>query len=145
MADSAAPPEAAKPIPYPDDVTGGYWAAARDHRLAIQYCATCERFIHLPVLTCPGCDSEDLGYRDVSGRGTLYSYTVMYDVPAPGFADMVPYVCGVVELEEQERLLLLANIIGSSPDAMHVGLPVEVTFEALTADITLPQFRPTGA
>ncbi|UGQ11594.1 OB-fold domain-containing protein [Yinghuangia sp. ASG 101] len=137
-------PRAGKPIPLPDDVTAGYWEAARRHVLAVQFCAACERFIHLPELCCPHCGSEELHYREVSGRGTVDSFTVMHDSPGPGFADRLPYLAAAVELEEQPRLLVLANLTDVGPDDVRIGLPVEVVFEQLTDDCALPQFRPRG-
>ncbi|MCJ0905437.1 Zn-ribbon domain-containing OB-fold protein [Rhodococcus sp. ARC_M6] len=131
-----------KPIPRPDENSAGYWTAAREHRLAIQYCAPCELLIHTPAGICPQCDNDDLDYRDVSGRGKLYSYTVIHDAPAPAFANMLPYIVGVIELEEQDRLFMIANILDTPTESVKIGIPMEVTFESLTPDCELPQFRP---
>ncbi|PBC43087.1 hypothetical protein CJ178_17185 [Rhodococcus sp. ACPA4] len=133
---------AGKPIPRADENSAGYWAAAREHRLAIQHCPACELLIHTPVGTCPGCDNTDLRYQNVSGRGTLYSFAVIHDAPAPAFANMLPYIVGVIELEEQDRLFMIANILDTPIDSVKIGMPMEVTFENLTPDCELPQFRP---
>lgn len=134
-----------RPVPVPDDVTAGYWDSIRAHRLSIQRCLRCSRFNHVPGLTCPACGSEDLRYEPVSGRGTVHSYTVLEDSPGPGFASLVPLVVVVVELVEQPGLLMVADLIGAGPAGVRIGAAVEVTFEEISEDCTLAQFRPAGA
>lgn len=137
------PPEApAKPLPLADENTAEYWEAAREERLAVQYCTRCTRYLHLPVDSCPTCDNSDLTFRTVSGRGTLYSYTVMHDAPAPGFANHLPYVVAVVELDEQAGLLVTTNLVDADPADVHIGMPLEATFEELAPGDVVPQFRP---
>ena len=131
-----------RPLPLPDELTAHFWEAAREHRLEIQRCANCRRWNHLPTLLCPSCGSLDLGFEPVSGRASVYSWTVIHDPPAPGFADMLPLIVGLVELEEQEQLLLASNIIGVSCGSLRLGLPLEVTFEDFAGEVTLPQFKP---
>ncbi|MGW0022550.1 Zn-ribbon domain-containing OB-fold protein [Rhodococcus sp. NPDC003382] len=134
-----------KPLPLPDDITSGYWEAARAGRLAVQYCPGCARHVHLPVDTCPCCDTTDLQWRTVSGRGTLYSYTVVHDAPAPGLADSLPYIVGVVELAEQAGLLVTTNVVDADPGDLRIGLDLEVTFDELAPGTVVPQFRPRKA
>lgn len=141
---SSTQTQAARPVPFPDDVTEGFWDSARRHQLAIQRCASCARFNHAPSRACPACGSEDLRYVPVSGRGQIYSYTVISDPPGPGFRDLVPFVVGVVELAEQPRLLMVTNLVGIDPAQLRIGLDVEVTFEDITDDCALPQFRVAG-
>lgn len=131
-----------RPLPAPDRFSGEYWSAARDHRLRIQRCRACHRFNHAPSLTCPSCGSEDLAYEDVSGTGTLYSYTVVIEPPAPGFAHLVPLVVAVVELTEQPRLFLTTNLVDAEAEEIRIGMPVEVVFDDIAPDCALPQFRP---
>jgi uncharacterized OB-fold protein len=131
-----------RPLPAPDEFTAPLWGAAREHRLEIQRCTDCRRWQHVPALMCPSCGSSELRFEPVSGRASLYSWTVIHDPPAPGFADLLPLIVGLVELEEQERLLLASNIIGVSCDSLRLGLPLEVAFEDLAGEATLPQFMP---
>ncbi|MET8797014.1 OB-fold domain-containing protein [Nocardia sp. NPDC004568] len=140
-----APSSPAKPLPLADDITAPYWAAARERRLSLQFCRGCECFVHLPAAFCPRCTSADLVWRDMSGRGTLYSYTVMHDAPAPGFAGSLPYLVGIAELVEQPGLLLTADLLGASPDDVAIGMPLEVIFEELAPDSIVPQWRPRSA
>lgn len=130
-----------KPLPLPDEVTAPYWEAARSGRLSIQFCRGCASFVHLPADRCPRCTGTDLDWRDISGHGRLYSYTTMHDSPGPGFADALPYIVAVVELDEQPGLLVTTNLAGTDPDTLRIGLPVEVAFENLDPDTAVPQFR----
>ncbi|MEU4837765.1 Zn-ribbon domain-containing OB-fold protein [Nocardia testacea] len=140
-----APSSPAKPLPRADGVTAPYWAAARERRLHLQFCRGCDRFVHLPAAFCPRCASADLGWRDVSGLGTLYSYTVMHDAPAPGFAGSLPYLVGIAELAEQPGLLLTAGLLDAAPDEVTIGMPLEVVFEQLAPETIVPQLRPRRA
>jgi uncharacterized OB-fold protein len=135
---------AGRPVPLPDEITAGFWDSIRAHRLSLQRCASCSRFNHPPTLSCRACGSDDVVYETVSGRGTVYSYTVMRDAPAPGFRDHVPFLIGLVELVEQPRLLIVTNLIDVDLADVRIGLDVEVAFETISEDCTLPQFRPAA-
>lgn len=128
-----------KPAPAPNDLTRFYWDAARERRLLIQRCDACRYYIHWPQPLCPRCGSERLSPSAVSGRGTVYSFTIVYHVFHPGFAS--PYNLAIVELEEQPGLRLLTNIMECANDELRIGLPVEATFEERDGYV-LPQFRP---
>ncbi|WP_067679438.1 Zn-ribbon domain-containing OB-fold protein [Nocardia miyunensis] len=130
-----------RPVPFPDDVTEGFWDSVRARTLRIQRCGACSRFNHAPSLTCPSCGSENLSYEPVSGRGTVYSYTVLDDAPGPGFAELVPLVVVVVELVEQPGLLMVANLLGATGADVRIGAAVTVEFEEISEDCVLPQFR----
>ncbi|MEE9285846.1 MAG: Zn-ribbon domain-containing OB-fold protein [Dehalococcoidia bacterium] len=129
------------PIPVPDEVTRPFWDAAREGRLVIQRCLDCRRYYHPPQVICPRCVSSTLEFQPVSGRGTVHSYSIMRDRRVMGFEDRVPYVTVLVELEEQPLLTMVTNLLDAAPEDVRIGLPVEVTFQKLTEEITLPQFR----
>lgn len=131
-----------RPLPLPDEASAGFWEAAKEGRLAIQRCGECKRWNHAPSIACPSCGSFALCYEDVSGRGRLHSWTTLAEPPAPGFRDMLPLVIAVVELDDQEGLLIAANLLDADPAALKIGLTVEVAFERVTEEVTLPQFRP---
>jgi uncharacterized OB-fold protein len=132
---------AQKPTPRPSALTEPFWAAARQHRLVIQRCGRCGYYNHPPKPLCDRCSSQELTFAEVSGRGKVYSYTVMRQKTIAGFADEVPYLTALIELDEQPLLLLLTNLPGAHADNVRLGQPVEVQFDALSSDITLPQFR----
>ena len=130
-----------KPTPSPNEVTQFFWDAAREHKLVIQRCDECGRYIHWPQLRCPRCGSDRLTPSQVSGKGNIYSFCVVHHVFHPAFE--VPYNLAIVELEEQPGLRMLTNIVDCPHDALSVGMPVEVTFEDGDG-FTLPQFRPAA-
>jgi uncharacterized OB-fold protein len=130
-----------RPVPQPIPLTAPFWEAARHDRLEIQRCRACGHYNHPPIPQCPQCGSLDLGWEQVSGRGTIYGYTVMHQPLVAGFEDAVPYNCIAVELDEQANLLLVGNLVGTS-DGPRVGLRVEVEFAELGEGYKLPLFHP---
>ena len=125
-----------KPFPLPDADTAPFWDAVTAGRLDVQRCQSCGRHVFYPRSLCPHCGGADLEWVTVSGRGTVYSYTVVHRAPAE-FEAEAPYVVALVELEEGVRML--TRLIDVEPAAVGVGMPVEV---ALSGEPRLPYFRP---
>lgn len=135
------PQSPAKPVPVVQPWARPFWDAARAGKLVLQHCEDCAMPIHYPRIACPHCGSDRLGWRAASGRGTVYSYTVVVsNAPSAFLADM-PYVVAVIELDEGVRML--SNIVDCDVDALRCDMPVEVVFEELTEEFTLPKFRPS--
>ena len=88
------------------------------------------------------CLSSEVEWVRASGRGTVYSFTVTHQNQAPGFREELPYVLAIVELEEGPRIM--TNVVGVAPDAVRIGMPVEVVFDDVTPEVTLAKFRPAG-
>ncbi len=65
-----------------------------------------------------------------------------HQVYHPGFASEVPYNVAQVDLEEGLRIL--TNIVGCSNADLHIGMSLEVTFEEISDEVTLPKFKPVG-
>jgi hypothetical protein len=114
--------------------------AARRHELVVQRCAGCGALRFPARSICSRCLSRDATWVPTSGRGTVFSFAVMHQAMHPGFAAEVPYAVVVVELEEGPRVL--SNLVDCPPAEVRIGLPVEVVFEAVTPEVTLPKFRP---
>ena len=129
-----------RPQPVPDAATGPYWAAANEGRLVMPHCKDCGKYHFYPHPLCPHCNSAALDWVAVSGRGTLYSFTVVHRAPSKAFAGDVPYVVAVVELAEGPRLM--SNLTGCAPEAAKIGMPVKVAFRKLAESVTLPVFEP---
>jgi len=127
-------------VPGMTKLTAPYWDAARDGRLVVQECRSCGRLTHPPLPACPDCHSTELGWREVSGHGTVYTYTVVRHPTHFAFADRVPYVIALVELAEGPRLI--SGITGIAPDEVRVGMPVRVVFREVADGVTLPYFEP---
>jgi len=130
--------EVTRPAPIVTDDSAAFWAAAADGRLVAQRCAACGRFRHPPRPMCPACRSLVVEVVDLSGRGDVYSYAVLHHPPNPLFE--YPVVIVLVDLEEGIRLL--SNLTGVAPDAIEIGMPVEVHFAPTADGMAVPQFRP---
>lgn len=129
-----------KPLPRPTAASMPFWESAKRHEVQIQHCNSCGANIFYPREVCPECLSSNLEWIKVSGKGTVYSYTIAQAPTHPAFAEDVPYVIAIVELTEGPHIT--TNIVGCKPEAVRVGMPVEATFEAVTPAITLIKFRP---
>jgi hypothetical protein len=129
-----------KPLPRIDEESRGYWEALVRHELYFQRCRDCGTKRFPPRAVCPACLSSATEWVRASGRGTVYTFTATHQNQAPGFRGDLPYVLAIVELAEGLRLM--TNIVGCPPDAVYVGMPVEVVFEDVTAEVTLAKFRP---
>jgi len=132
-----------KPVPAPDVVTESYWNAARRHELVVTACIPHGHLTFPPDIACTVCGARELESRTVSGNGTVYTFTVVRQAFDPAFADDVPYVLALVELDEQPGLRVLANLVGVEPDDVEVGAAVHVVFESRDG-VVLPQFAPGG-
>ena len=133
-------------VPVADPWTKPYWDGAAEHRLMIQRCQGCGNYNHPPVFICMKCNDRDatLAFEQVSGRGTVYSWFIAYHAQVGGFEEKTPYLVASVELEEQPRLLLISNILDCPYGEVEMGMPVEVVWERVNGEITIPQFRPSG-
>lgn len=128
-----------KPLPRITPDNRPFWEAVRRHELRLQRCMDCGSFWYPPGPVCPDCLSERFEWRRVSGRGTISSWVVFHKVYFPAFADEVPYAVVQVALEEGPRLI--SNLIGVPREEIAIGMPVEVVFDDVTPELSLPRFR----
>ncbi len=131
-----------KPLPVPDPVTQPFWDSLKAHEMKIQRCNDTGKFFFYPRGMSPFTLSDNISWETVSGKGTLHAYTIVYNQRAPGFADEVPYVVAMIDLDEGARMM--TNLVGVedvSPENIKIGSPVEIVYEDVTNDITLPKFR----
>ena len=131
-----------KPLPQPTPWSQPFWEGCKRHELLVQKCQDCQKIIFYPKLFCPQCLSSNLEWIKASGRGKIYSYMGVYSYQPTEFDDDLPYVVVIVELEEGVRMM--SNIIGCSPEKVQCDMPVEVVFDDLTEEFTLPKFKPLG-
>ena len=131
-----------KSLPRIDEESKGFWEACQRHELVLQKCGACGTIRYYPRAVCAQCLADDTEWVLSSGRGAVYTYTVTYQNQAAGFRDELPYVLAYVELDEGVRML--TNIVGCAPEAVTIGMSVEVTFDDATAEVTLPKFRPVA-
>ena len=130
----------AKPVPEPTRDSRPYWDGLREGRLVIQQCGACGKLRHYPRPVCDACYSMETTWRQVSGHGTVHSWTVAHHPFHPGFKSELPYVLVTVDLDEGVRML--AQIRGLEVDALAVGLPVTMVAERVTDELALPVFVP---
>jgi len=139
---SATTDKPTKPLPQVSPEMAPFFDAARRHVLAVQHCAGCGT-MRFPARTiCSKCLSRDATWAPVSGRGTVFSFAIMHQAIHPGFAAETPYAVVVVELDEGPRLL--SNLVDCPTADVHIGMPVEVVFDDMTPEVTLPKFRRQG-
>jgi hypothetical protein len=129
-----------KPLPNVDGDTQEFWAGCKEHELRFQKCKDCGHIRWPASMICPMCYSRDTQWIIASGKGKVYTFVVYHVAYHPGFEDDLPYVVADVELEEGPRLL--TNIVGCRPDEVKCDMPVEVTWEHITEEFSLPKFRP---
>jgi uncharacterized OB-fold protein len=121
-------------------LTRPFWDAAAEGRLLLPRCNACGRHFFRPEVACTHCFATDWQWAEASGRGTLYSYTVVHRAPAPGFA--VPLALAIVELEEGPAVF--SNLVDVAEADIRIGMALQVRFEAVGAGIHLPRFAPVA-
>lgn len=127
-----------KPLPAWTALTQPYWDAAKRGTLVAQYCRPCARYQFYPKPLCTACWGSELEWRPLSGRGKVYSYSIVRRAPSPAFG-VGPYVVALVDLDEGIRIL--TNIVGVQPESVAIGQAVAATFEA-RGDTAVPVFAP---
>lgn len=129
-----------KPLPQPTPWSKPFWDGCKRRELLIQKCKDCQNPNFYPKLFCPNCLSLNLEWVKASGRGKVYSYTVVYSYQPTEFSEDVPYIVAVIDLQEGVRMM--SNIVGCPPEAVKCDIEVEVVFDDVTEEITLPKFKP---
>ncbi|HEU4430536.1 MAG TPA: OB-fold domain-containing protein [Myxococcota bacterium] len=139
-------PDAPAPLlPIPDALTQFFWDGVAQSELRIQRCQQCRKYIHYPRPVCRFCRSRDLRGEPVSGRATLYSWTIATQAFHPFWVERVSFTIATVELAEQERLMFLSQIVACPESELRAGMPLEVVFERVAPELTLPFFKPVAA
>jgi len=133
-------PEGAKPRPAPviDAEWAPHWAASLEGRLVVQRCPACGHTQFYPRAHCLVC-RHAVEWEQVSGQGTIYSFTVIRQNPSRSFRHLLPLVVALVDLDEGPRLM--TNIVGSAPEEVRIGAPVQVRFQLVSDAAALPLFE----
>jgi len=125
-----------------EGTTREFYEHCKRHELRFQRCEQCGAWRHVPRPMCSACGSWDWEWARASGRGKVFTWTVVRRPMHPAFAEDAPYAPAVVELDEGVRLVTW--IEGCAPDEIEAGMPVEVAFDDVTPEVTLPKFRRAG-
>ncbi|MDX3901437.1 MAG: OB-fold domain-containing protein [Sphingobium sp.] len=116
-----------------------FWQGGKAGRLMIHCCRDCSRWFHPPAPVCPRCGSRAVGPEPVSGKGSVYSFTINRQAWDASIKE--PYVVAIIELVEQRGLRFVSNVVDCPPEAVHIDMPVSVTF-LNQEDVWLPLFKP---
>ena len=127
-------------LPQPDADTEPYWAAMKNHELHIQRCSDCNTFRHPPRKHCANCGSENSQWAKMSGNGILHTHIEVVQPVLPQWREDAPYNIVQVELEEDPQVLIMGNVVGVDDSELKVGMPVKITFDDVTDDVTIPRW-----
>ncbi len=129
-----------KPLPVIDGETQPFWEYCKKHELRMQKCQQCG-YVRFPISTvCPKCSAMEFEWALLSGKGRVYSFTTYRVAYHPAFKDDIPYVVAIIQLTEGPRME--SNIVGCRVEDVKIDMPVMVSFEDVTEQVSLPKFRP---
>ena len=129
-----------KPIPRPSPTTRPFWDGLNERKVQIQRCDRCDSWVFYPRTRCPSCLSDLLIWREVSGQGVLYTYTLARQPTAPHFADETPQQLAVVELDEGVRMT--STLVNVEPSDIVIGMRLQPYFDQVTDAVTLLRYQP---
>jgi uncharacterized OB-fold protein len=129
-----------KALPVINDDNRQYWEYCKKHELRMQKCTTCGHIRFPPGFICPACHSLEAEWTILSGKGIVYSYIIYRAVYHPAFKDKIPYMVAIIQLAEGPRME--SNITGCRVEEVKIDMPVEVYFEDVGENISVPKFKP---
>jgi len=130
-----------KPAIHPKPHTQAYWDAANEERLLYQFCEHCQLPQFVPGTVCRSCYKDDIGWRESTGKGEVFTFSIIHRGPNASFKDDTPYTLALIDLEEDFRIT--ANIFNCLPESIYIGMPVKVIFEDREgSDYKIPQVEP---
>jgi uncharacterized OB-fold protein len=127
------------PLPKARGRATEFYAFCKNHELRFQRCSDCGRWRHIPRDMCAKCGSFKWEWAQSSGKGKLFSWTTATQPMMPQFAESVPYSPVVVEVEEGVRLVTW--LTGIKPEELELEMPLQVAFDDVTSEVTLPKFK----
>ncbi|MDR3069908.1 MAG: OB-fold domain-containing protein [Propionibacteriaceae bacterium] len=128
-----------RPLPTIIQDTARFWESAREHAVELQKCDECGYWRFYPGPVCHSCGSFAYTWTPISGKGKIWTYTVLYRARGNAYQDDVPIAIGLIELEE--GAILMSNIIDCQPEDLKIGLEVIIDYGAINDEVTLPLFR----
>ena len=134
--------EYTKPLPLITKLGKPFWEACKEKKLLYQVCKDCGQVNFFPKMLCVNCMSHNLEWKESKGKGHIHSFTITYDAAPPEFMSSVPYALAVVNIDE--GFTMLSNIVDCDYAKLSCDMPVEVVFDAVTPEVTLPKFRPVN-
>ncbi len=136
MGDEALLNKPGLPVPKATVISQPHWDGCKKGQLLVQHCDECNAYTFPPEIVCPQCLKSSLLWKQSSGKGVIYSFTVVHRPQRPEFA--APYVAAIIELEEGWHMM--SNIIDCDIDSIEIGQAVEVSY-VKREDFSLPMFK----
>ena len=133
-----------KPLPVAQPESDFYWQSAKDGKLVVQKCSSCGEAQFYPRALCTKCGSKSLEWTEASGKATLFTFAIVHQAPHPGFAGDTPYITAIVELAEGVKMPTQVVGVDPEPENLSIDMELEVVFDAVTDEVTLPKFKPVG-
>lgn len=132
-----------KPLPQPDFDSKKFWEGCKEHKILIQRCKDCGKVRFPPGPMCRKCQCMDYEWEEVKGRGVIHSWVVVHYSPkGHGFEEEVPFAVAYVELTDHINIRLCGNLVDCKNEDIFEKMPVEVVFDDVTPEVTLPKWRP---
>jgi len=129
-----------RPLPSPNPFSIPFWEATKRHELRLQRCDDCSTVRYYPRPRCPNCMSGNATWDLMSGKGSVYSFTLVHRPLSRWFREHMPVVVAIVELDEGVRMM--SNVVDCDAESVHIGMRLEVTWDDVDDVITLPKFVP---
>lgn len=132
------------PAPMVDHHTLPFWEACGEQRLTVQRCTHCNHGQHPPAPICSECRNSDFEQVEVTGKGTLYTYTAVHQPIT--YEEKLPFIIAVVELDMSgtgcnNSVRMMTNIVDAEDSELHIEHPVELAWEKMSDMVSIPRFR----
>lgn len=129
-----------RPLPYATPDTKPFWNYARQHELRMQKCQDCGHIRWPAGMFCPKCLSDKAEWVKLSGKGSVYTFGITHYIYDKWYTDKVPYAVAVIELAEGPHTM--GNVTGCKHEDIKIGMPVEVYFDDVNEEFSIPTWRP---
>ncbi|MGD0855681.1 MAG: Zn-ribbon domain-containing OB-fold protein [Dehalococcoidia bacterium] len=129
-----------KPLPLINKLSKVFWDGCKEKKLLYQKCKDCGQVNFFPKIVCMNCMGRNLEWKESKGKGHIHCFTVTYDAAPMEFMSSVPFAIGIINLDE--GFSMLSNIVDCDYEKLKSEMPVEIVFDPVTAEVTLPKFRP---
>ena len=130
-----------KPIPDPDPMSKPFFDGAKEGKLMLPRCTTCNKVHFYPRMLCPYCHSSQIEWMEASGVGYIHTYAVQHRAFG-GWADEAPFVTAYIDLAEGDRIFtVLRGVDPEKPEEIEIGAKVQVEFDEANEDVSIPFWR----
>jgi uncharacterized OB-fold protein len=134
----------AMPAPHPNFDDRDFWSGCAEKRLQFQACTECGTARHPPTPVCPRCRSFKVMWRQAAGSAEVYTHTTIHHASHESVKPNLPYVVSVVTFPDVPGVRLVTNITDVDPKQVHIGMPVQLWWDAIGEGLYIPRFKPTS-